>query len=263
MLKSEQINELAAALAKAQGAFKPVKKSRTAIVPMKTGGKFQYNYADLSDIVECSREALSANELALTQSFGDDGLYSVIVHSSGQWIKNWTPMQAAQGNGPQAFGSSLTYARRYGLSTLLGIVAEDDDDGEIAERSEPGKTAGPPPKANGAEKVPGKPPAPSRPTSAPPRPAQADYPPRKEGWEKEPATDAQLKRLWAMANAAGMKRPHLDDFLFRKFGDSLLQQDDEGRESISTALLTKGQIQDVFKELEAKLPKAETKGGER
>ena len=44
-------------------------------------------------------------------------------------------------NDPQGFGSALTYARRYSLSALVGIVTEEDDDGVAASKEEaPAKT---------------------------------------------------------------------------------------------------------------------------
>jgi hypothetical protein len=48
------------------------------------------------------------------------------MHESGQWIKSFTPLMIAQAT-PQAFGSASTYARRYGLTAVLGVIQEDDD----------------------------------------------------------------------------------------------------------------------------------------
>lgn len=136
MKRSENINELAAALSKAQGGYKELNKNRTAKVKTKSGIEYSYNYADLFDVMESVKEALSSNSLALTQCCskderGDDILETFLLHSSGQFISNSTPILAGVygDGGPQAFASSLTYARRYGACALLSVVAEDDDDG--------------------------------------------------------------------------------------------------------------------------------------
>jgi hypothetical protein len=134
----EGTGRIALALAKAQGEFKPLKKSRTAKVPMKAGGYYTYQYADLGDVVECSREALSKHELCFIQTEQSagmkGGILTTIFHSSGQQLRSWTSLVGGtQGTGPQAHGSALTYTRRYGLCLALGIVAEEDDDAQVAE----------------------------------------------------------------------------------------------------------------------------------
>lgn len=45
-------------------------------------------------------------------------------------------------NDPQGYGSAMTYARRYGLSALIGIVTESDDDGEMASHHEQTQNGG-------------------------------------------------------------------------------------------------------------------------
>ena len=57
-----------------------------------------------------------------------------LVHSSGEWIANTTPIMVSKDadNAAQAHGSGMTYSRRYGVTALLCIVAEDDDDGNAA-----------------------------------------------------------------------------------------------------------------------------------
>lgn len=135
MLKSDQINELAAALAKAQGEFATPQKKRKAKVQMraeKGGGTYEYNYADLADIMAAIVPALSKNGLALLQPIDAETnrLTTLLIHSSGQFYS--ATYNLPQGLTAQAFGSALTYARRYSLS-LVGIVAEDDDDAGLAQ----------------------------------------------------------------------------------------------------------------------------------
>ena len=129
MKKSEQINELAAALAKCQGALRPAKKD-------SQNPFFKSNYADLESIVAVAREPLAANGLSVTQLVDstNDGLIqleTILLHSSGQWIQS-TMVARPMKSDPQSLGSLISYLRRYSYAALLSIVTGDDDDGEAA-----------------------------------------------------------------------------------------------------------------------------------
>ena len=123
MEKSDNINELAAALAKAQGAMKGAKKD-------SNNPFFQSKYADLSSCWDAIREPFSVNGLSiiqLTEQSADMVIVeTVLTHSSGQWVSSKIAMKPVK-NDPQGIGSCLTYARRYGLSATTGIAPEDDD----------------------------------------------------------------------------------------------------------------------------------------
>ncbi|GAN79817.1 ERF family protein [Acidocella aminolytica] len=130
-LESGKTDEINAALAKAQGAFPNPEKDRE-------NPHFKSRYASLASAIDATREALAANELAVTQVIRRDGnsidLVTTLRHSSGQWITSEYPLFKANA-GPQPFGSELTYARRYSYSGILRLAAdEDDDDGETAQR---------------------------------------------------------------------------------------------------------------------------------
>lgn len=135
---SEQIDKLAAALAKAQGEMKHPGKNKTATVPMKNGGKYSYNYADLADVLDALRGPFAANGLSLLQVPFNDGPRAVgvitrIMHSSGQWMEA-PPLFMPCGDGrPQDIGSAITYGRRYTASPMAGITSDDDDDGNAAQ----------------------------------------------------------------------------------------------------------------------------------
>jgi hypothetical protein len=141
---SPEFAELAAALAKAQGAYGLVKKSREATIPGKDGKTgYGYKYADLADVLAAVTPALSANGLCLLQSMtpGESRGWACIttrlVHSSGQFVVVNLDLPVTIGRdatGPtvQALGSAMTYGRRYALGALLGIAAEEDDDGAYA-----------------------------------------------------------------------------------------------------------------------------------
>lgn len=126
-MQSEATNELAAALAKAQGTMK-------AATFNKINPHFKNRYADLAAVVDAIRAPLSANGLAYTQATevreGGLLLVTTLLHSSGQWVASEYPLpQAAR---PQELGSALTYAKRYSLSAIVGVAADDDDDAEGA-----------------------------------------------------------------------------------------------------------------------------------
>lgn len=120
---SAVIDQLAAALSKAQGAMRPAVKD-------SLNPHFGNNYADLASVLDACREVLAANGLSVTQMPGGSGkevqLTTMLMHSSGQFI-NSTLTMAARDASPQAVGSTLTYARRYALAAVLGIAQVDDD----------------------------------------------------------------------------------------------------------------------------------------
>jgi hypothetical protein len=61
----------------------------------------------------------------------DVEVWTTILHVSGQYRTDG-PLAFNGGSNPQQAGSAITYARRYALSALLGVLAEDDD-GESAQ----------------------------------------------------------------------------------------------------------------------------------
>lgn len=135
MKHSDQINELAQAMAKSQGEFKEIKKTKTAIVrgETKTGKAYEYSYdyADLSVILQAVTPALAKNGLFLTQGTNAERsmLITKIIHSSGQWIETEYPI-ISKGQDMQGEGAGFTFARRYAINGILGISSEADTDGE-------------------------------------------------------------------------------------------------------------------------------------
>ena len=129
MLKSEQVNELAAALAKAQGQIEGAKKS-------SSNPFFKSKYADLAECWNTCREALTANEISVIQmpeEINENGrlnITTMLAHSSGQYISSTLTMTVTKLD-PQAIGSAITYGRRYALAAMVGL-AQEDDDGEKA-----------------------------------------------------------------------------------------------------------------------------------
>lgn len=134
MNKSDNINELATALAKAQGAMRfAIKDANNPF--------FKSKYADLSSVVEAIRDALSGNGLSYMQHLHPSEKHevcveTVLLHASGQWVSCGTLTVPVSKHDAQGFGSALTYARRYSLSAAVGVVA-DDDDGNAAAAAAP------------------------------------------------------------------------------------------------------------------------------
>lgn len=138
MLKSEQVNELAAALAKAQGQLEGAKKS-------SNNPFFKSKYADLAECWNTCREALTANEISVIQmpeEINENGrlnITTMLAHSSGQYISSTLTMTVTKLD-PQAIGSAITYGRRYALAAMVGLAQEDDDGEKAMERSKDKKS---------------------------------------------------------------------------------------------------------------------------
>ncbi len=130
MTHSEQINELATALSKAQGQIEGAKKD--SINP-----HFRNRYADLASVWDACREALTTNGLSVVQSAENCeagyGVTTMLLHTSGQWMRGTLYLKPAKDD-PQGAGSALTYARRYALSSMVGIAPEDDDANAASEK---------------------------------------------------------------------------------------------------------------------------------
>ncbi len=134
--QSPTIGKLAEALAKAQGMMTTAKKD-------SDNPFFNSRYADLAACWEVCREPLAKNGLAIIQTTtpttdGTVRVVSTLAHASGEWIRGELAVKPVKAD-PQGIGSALTYARRYGLCSLVGIVADEDDDGEAAHGRGPGQ----------------------------------------------------------------------------------------------------------------------------
>jgi len=134
MQTSEQINELAAALSQAQGEFTCVPRSGV-------NEHIHRAYATLADVWDSVRAPLAKNGLSVVQTpeFSDNAgvlaLTTRLLHASGQWMEGTfcLPVKAADKQQDlHAYMSALTYARRGGLSAILGIAPDADDDGNAA-----------------------------------------------------------------------------------------------------------------------------------
>lgn len=120
---------------KAKLEFPKLKRTRTVTVRTKTGGQYQFAYAPAEEIAKVD-EPLARHGFTLFQRevHRDGAAYveTTLAHKGGHAIYGLTKILTME-NGPQAYGSSLTYARRYGKTLLLDLVTDDDDDGNAAE----------------------------------------------------------------------------------------------------------------------------------
>lgn len=127
-LQSEHINELAAALSKAQAGI-------TGALKDSANPFFKSKYADLASCWDACRKQLTDNGLSVIQTTEvQDGhvvVVTTLAHSSGQWMRGVLPVKAKD-DGAQAQGSGITYARRYALAAIVGL-AQIDDDAEAAQ----------------------------------------------------------------------------------------------------------------------------------
>jgi len=129
------MSAIAAAFVQAQRNFAPALKKAD-------NPYFGSKYADLAICIEAVIDALHENGIALIQhtNQSDKGVIvsTVFMHESGEHMETGSIFVPAAQNNPQAFGSALTYARRYSLMTACGIAPEDDD-GHAASKVQPPK----------------------------------------------------------------------------------------------------------------------------
>ena len=131
-MQSESIDKLAEALAKAQGTMEAAKHDSTMV-----GEKYSFRYASLASVHAAIRKPLADNGLAYTQVLdqwepGKIVLITTLMHASGQFMRCVFPLAPQQNM--QAFGSALTYAKRYSMSAMVGISSDEDDDGQAASK---------------------------------------------------------------------------------------------------------------------------------
>ncbi len=142
MNHSENVNELATALAVAQGQMKPARMNAT-------NPFLKSKYADLGAVMDACRDVLSINGLSFVQMaftppmehYGPAvGVETMLMHKSGQWLRESFVLPVGDEKGKsimQVAGSAISYARRYALASMLGIVADEDSDGNGPQKQKP------------------------------------------------------------------------------------------------------------------------------
>lgn len=131
MKMSDTVTAIATALAKAQGEIEDATK--TGVNPA-----FRSKYADLAAVRAVIREPLAVNDLSIVQFprtvSGGVEVETMILHKSGEYLAEtlFMPVSKYDAHG---VGSGITYARRYGLMSLLCLAADDDDGNAAVERA--------------------------------------------------------------------------------------------------------------------------------
>lgn len=163
MEHSDTVGKLAEALVSVQSKLKPLR--RNADNPF-----FKSSYTDLAALSETILPLLAAEGIALVQGGDGSTLDTILLHTSGEWIRTSLPMPAE--SNPQKLGSSITYFRRYALAAIVGAVSEgEDDDGNAASHTPARQPSAQPPANRPAPESAARPPAPAVPPASGGRPA--------------------------------------------------------------------------------------------
>ena len=126
LIRTGSILKVSAAVCKAWGELESAKEN--AANPY-----FKSKYAPLKEVIRVAKAVLPKHGLCALQPTtvveGQKYVMTHILHTSGQYIGGLYPITPGKTD-PQAVGSAVTYARRYGLASMLGIASDEDDDGE-------------------------------------------------------------------------------------------------------------------------------------
>ena len=150
MNTSQTITALSQAMLKVQQQLQPaIKDAKNTFVGN--------DYATLNSVMDACKDALIVHGIWLTQlptpapvelGTGHIGLETKLIHAeSGEWISSTTVIPLPK-NDPQGMGSAITYARRYSLCAMLGIVTEDDDANTACGHPQNSKPQRKPPEGN-------------------------------------------------------------------------------------------------------------------
>lgn len=130
------MKEIATALVKAQ--LEMVAPKKGSVNPF-----FKNKYADLNDVLSAVVPALNNNGIVLLQPLvnieGKNYVKTVLMHESGETFESLAEIFCNKQNDAQAYGSGISYARRYSLSSICGIGSADDD-GQKAVQPKPNAT---------------------------------------------------------------------------------------------------------------------------
>lgn len=130
MKQTEKTNTLLQSLVEAQAEFETLPKDKAG---------YGYNYTDLDTVISCTRPILKKHGLGFMQMLStlegnQPAITTRLIHSSGEWIEDTTPLppvQLAKGNAAQNLGAAITYMKRYTLCAMLGISSDEDADGKV------------------------------------------------------------------------------------------------------------------------------------
>lgn len=141
LIKSLSVKSLTASLVKVQSELQPAVKDAT-------NPHFKSNYATLQSVWDSVRALLASNGLAVSQTFNNSDasegttvtIVTTLLHTSGEYLSSALTLRPVKAD-PQGIGSAITYGRRYALASIVGVVAEEDDDGNAATHRTQERTA--------------------------------------------------------------------------------------------------------------------------
>lgn len=149
--------DLYASLACAQAEYVPLAKNRKVTIKTKSGGSYEFRYADLEAVFSSTRPALAKHGISLVQTIqpanGRSALVTMLAHKAGGTLVSTIEFNMPTGGDIKDFGAHLTYLRRYAATALLGVAADDDLD-ENGDGAGTGDNTG---ATNEPEPEPGKP----------------------------------------------------------------------------------------------------------
>ena len=138
MIMSESTVNIFPALIKARADIQAVQRDKDG---------FGYKYATLDNVLNMLKDVLPSYDLGFVQFpetiDGKDGVTTVVIHKSGEYISARYEMDATPVKGTnltQQKGASITYTRRYSLCSVFGIATEEDTDGVVADQPQTKET---------------------------------------------------------------------------------------------------------------------------
>jgi hypothetical protein len=135
--KSEQMDLLIKSLVAFKKECPSIDLNSTVKVKTKAGSSYTFDYADLPHIKSICDPILSKFGLVVSQlPIGKGVLYTTLMHESGQYISGATSIGNVENKTSQEYGSLITYFRRYAYCSIVGIVADKDDDANAADGNE-------------------------------------------------------------------------------------------------------------------------------
>lgn len=129
---TDQMSAMYAALSAAQAEYAPLAKNRKVTIKTRTGGSYDFRYADLEAVFSSTRPALTKQGISFVQTIqpanGRSALVTMIAHKDGGTLVSTIEFNMPSGGDIKDFGAHLTYLRRYAATALLGVAADDDLD---------------------------------------------------------------------------------------------------------------------------------------
>lgn len=138
MQTTQETSNLFKAMIKAAPEIQSISKSKQA---------YGYKYATLDSLIDMLRSVLPKHGVWFTQIpkrvDGKSILTTRVFHESGEWMEDDIEMTDTElqgkANDTQKLGASITYFRRYALSSIFGVSADEDVDGNLNSRNPPQK----------------------------------------------------------------------------------------------------------------------------